>query len=189
MKDQVLYRVKEFAALASVTVRTLRYYDRTGLLKPYQYTEAKHRRYRQEDLLRLQQILTLKYIGFSLEEIRSLLNSPNYDVMHSLQIQREALDGRVAQLQKASRALEQTLRFLASAKPKDLDWSLVAEVIRSINEAEKWQWVHRYYTPEQRKWLEERAKSYTPQQILRDKKRWENCPKSRDPLTWNYDSL
>ncbi|MBI1742879.1 MerR family transcriptional regulator [Candidatus Acetothermia bacterium] len=171
--DEKLYKVKEFAELAGVTVRTLQYYDKSGLLKPWLYTEAKHRRYRKEDLLRLQQILTLKYIGFSLEEIRLLLNSPNYDVKTSLEIQREALDERVTQLQKASRALKQTLTLLSSAKPRELDWSLVTEVIRSIAEAEKWQWVHRYYTPQQQKMLTERAKSYTTQRMLRDKQRWE----------------
>lgn len=173
MNDSKLYKVKEFAQLAGVTVRTLQHYDKSGLLQPSLYTEAKHRRYRREDLLRLQQILTLKYIGFSLEEIRLLLNSPSYDVKTSLQIQREALDERVVQLQKASRALQQTLHLLASAKPRGLDWSLVTEVIRSVVEAEKWQWVHRYYTPQQQKMLAERAKSYTPQQMLRDKQRWE----------------
>ena len=171
--DEKFYKVKEFAELVGVTVRTLQYYDKSGLLKPSLYTEAKHRRYRREDLLRLQQILTLKYIGFSLEEIRLLLNSPHYDVKTSLQIQREALDERVTQLQKASRALRQTLTLLSSVKPKELDWSLVTEVIRSVVDAEKWQWVHRYYTPQQQKMLTERAKSYTPQQMLRDKQRWE----------------
>ena len=171
--SEKLYKVKEFAELAGITVRTLQYYDKTDLLKPSLYTEAKHRHYRREDLLRLQQILTLKYIGFSLEEIRWLLNSSNYDVKTSLEIQREALDERVTQLQRASRALKQTLNLLSSAKPKDLDWSLVTEIIRSVAEAEKWQWVHRYYTPKQQKVLVERAKSYTPQQMLRDQQRWE----------------
>ena len=173
MSDQTLYKVKEFAELAGVTVRTLQFYDKSGLLKPSQYTETKHRRYRQEDLLRLQQILTLKYIGFSLEEIQLLLNSPNYDVKTSLQLQREALDQRAVQLQKASWALQQTLQLLASAKPKALNWSLVTEVIRSVSDAEKWQWVHRYYTPGQQKKLDERSKSYTAQKMLRDQKRWE----------------
>ncbi|WP_258959220.1 MerR family transcriptional regulator [Paenibacillus tyrfis] len=51
----------------------MRYYDQIGLFSPSEYTEAGHRRYNQADLLRLQQILSLKELGLSLEEIRSAL--------------------------------------------------------------------------------------------------------------------
>jgi len=106
MRPIETYYVREFANLAGVTVRTLQYYDKEGLLKPSLYTEAKHRLYRREDLLRLQQILTLKYMGFSLEEIRSLLHNPTYEVRASLEIQKEAIDQRISELQKVSAALE-----------------------------------------------------------------------------------
>lgn len=64
MDNPRYYMVREFAKLAGVTVRTLHFYDREGLLKPSQYTGKNHRLYQQKDLLRLQQILTLKYLGF-----------------------------------------------------------------------------------------------------------------------------
>jgi DNA-binding transcriptional MerR regulator len=57
----------------SVSIRTLRYYDKVGLLSPSQYTEAGYRLYTDADLLRLQQILALKFLGFSLEEIKHCL--------------------------------------------------------------------------------------------------------------------
>src|SRR5689334_328532 len=88
------YLVGEFATLAGVTVRTLHHYDETGLLKPSQHTRAKHRLYREEDLLRLQQILTFKQLGFSLEEIHDLLESDTYDLRETLRIQKQALDQR-----------------------------------------------------------------------------------------------
>jgi len=74
------FKAIEFAKLAGVTVRTLHHYDRIGLLKPSGYTDAGYRLYRQEDLIRLQQIVTLKFIGFSLPQIKNLLNSNSFDL-------------------------------------------------------------------------------------------------------------
>ncbi len=68
------YRVREFATLAGVTVRALHHYDRVGLLKPRR-THSAYRVYRDSDLLRLQQILVLKFLGLSLSGIASALKS------------------------------------------------------------------------------------------------------------------
>ncbi len=70
--DQGFYHTSQFAEKASVSVRTLRYYDSVGLLCPAEYTEAGYRLYTDSDLSRLQQILALKFLGFSLEEIQPL---------------------------------------------------------------------------------------------------------------------
>ena len=70
---QRLYKSGQFARRASVTVRTLRFYDREGLLPPSRITESGYRLYSDEHLASLQQILALKYLGFSLDEIRVLL--------------------------------------------------------------------------------------------------------------------
>ena len=64
-----LYSTGEFAKLAGVTIRTIRYYDKIGLLKPTMILENGYRRYCNQDLITLQKILCLKELGFSLEEI------------------------------------------------------------------------------------------------------------------------
>src|SRR5688572_5546967 len=99
MVNQRYYMVREFAKLAGVTVRTLHFYDREGLLKPSEYTGKKHRLYAQQDLLRLQQIITLKHLGFSLKEIGDVLKNPGYNIRESLRIQKEAIDRRILQMQ------------------------------------------------------------------------------------------
>ncbi|MGH2509988.1 MAG: MerR family transcriptional regulator, partial [Ktedonobacteraceae bacterium] len=71
--EQPFYTTSRFARQACVTVRTLRYYDREGLLSPSAHTQAGHRLYSNADLARLQQILALKFLGFSLDEIRHCL--------------------------------------------------------------------------------------------------------------------
>jgi hypothetical protein len=68
--EEKFFTVGELARRCGVTVRTLQYYDKEGLLSPRHYTEGGRRLYAWEDIVLLQQILFLKYFGFSLEEIR-----------------------------------------------------------------------------------------------------------------------
>lgn len=172
MKQVDTYLIREFAKLAGVTVRTLHYYDRVGLLKPSMLTPASHRLYKLEDLLRLQQILTLKAMGFTLDEIRLLLENPAYDLRTSLSIQKEAIDKRIEQLQQVSRALEQTLATLSSLENEEVDWSLVCAIIRAMVMEQKQEWAQRYYTAEQWNWLQERAKQITPLQLVQWEQEW-----------------
>src|SRR5215510_10240878 len=86
-----LYQAFEFAQVAGVTVRTLHHYDRIGLLKPSGYTSAGYRLYQKQDLVRLQQIVTLKFIGFSLNEIKNLLDSNSFDLTIALNQQKEII--------------------------------------------------------------------------------------------------
>lgn len=67
-----LYRASEFAALTGVTVRALHHYDRVGLLKPTGRSAAGYRLYGAGDFARLQQVLTLKFIGLPLRQIKEV---------------------------------------------------------------------------------------------------------------------
>ena len=73
MKKEGYYSSGEFARMAHVTLRTIRYYDKQNILKPSYVSDAGARFYTDEDLARLQQILLLKFLGFSLDDI------PGYD--------------------------------------------------------------------------------------------------------------
>ena len=72
MKKDGYYSSGEFARMAHVTLRTVRYYDKQDILKPSLVTESGARFYTDEDFARLQQILLLKYLGFSLDDIREM---------------------------------------------------------------------------------------------------------------------
>lgn len=161
------YQVREFAQLAGVTVRALHFYDQTGLLKPGRANNAKYRQYRQDDLLRLQQILTLKYLGFSLREIEDLLASPAYDARRSLAIQKEAIDRRIEQMQNVSKALEVLLET-----PGEIDWELVTVVIRAMTDDDRGKWLEKYYTPEARERLAERQAQFTSGDAIDGTRKW-----------------
>ena len=68
----------EFARLAGITVRTLHHYDQLGLLSPARRSGAGYRLYTTTDLNRLQQIMSLRYLGLPLEEIGAMLRDPGY---------------------------------------------------------------------------------------------------------------
>ncbi|WP_096271245.1 MerR family transcriptional regulator [Paucisalibacillus globulus] len=86
-----LWRTGEIAEISGLSVRTLRYYDQIKLLSPTEHTNSGHRRYTHKDLQSLLEIITLKQMGFSLEEIRDLKEQGNHSTISEIlnnQIQR-----------------------------------------------------------------------------------------------------
>src|SRR6266550_5107922 len=100
------YAVGEVAGLAGVTVRTLHHYDEIGLLSPGERSPTGYRRYGEADLERLQQILYYRELGFSLEEIATILDDPTADAATHLRRQHRLLTERVERLQKMVAAIE-----------------------------------------------------------------------------------
>ncbi|WP_202127874.1 MerR family transcriptional regulator [Clostridium sp. C2-6-12] len=85
-------KISEFAKRSGVTVKTLRYYDKRGVLQPSIKTDTGYRIYCDEDFIKLQQITTLKFIGLSLEEIKKLLNKKSENLESIIDIQTKALE-------------------------------------------------------------------------------------------------
>lgn len=72
MEQTKYYTSGEFARMARVSVRTIRFYDKQNILRPSYVNDYGKRFYTDSDLARLQQILLLKYLGFSLDDIRNM---------------------------------------------------------------------------------------------------------------------
>ncbi|HEY0700595.1 MAG TPA: MerR family transcriptional regulator [Micromonospora sp.] len=98
--------VGRVAELAGVTVRTLHHYDEIGLLSPSGRSPAGYRRYDEDDLNRLQQILFYRELGFPLDEIERMLDDPDADHATHLRRQHELLSARRDRLQKMITAIE-----------------------------------------------------------------------------------
>lgn len=103
------YSVKGLADLAGVSRRTLHYYDEVGLLRPATHRDNGYRLYGENEVLRLQQILFYRELGFSLEEIRLILDSPDFDLLQALESHRSALMERMARLQRLIETVEKTI--------------------------------------------------------------------------------
>ncbi len=100
------YTVGKVAEYAGVTVRTLHHYDEIGLLSPSDRSRTGYRRYDDADLERLQQIMYYRELGFSLEEIATILDDPQADAGTHLRRQHELLSERIAKLRKMVYAIE-----------------------------------------------------------------------------------
>lgn len=140
MKDtsKKLFTTGEFAKKAGVTIRTLRYYDKIGLLVPSSHNELGHRLYSKEDFGKLQKILTLKFIGLSLEDIANIMK---YDLNHkdfkkSLEIQKEIMKKKIKHIQSIIKAIDEaadTIDF-----NKEMNWDKFINIISAINSDKNW---------------------------------------------------
>jgi DNA-binding transcriptional MerR regulator len=99
------HTIHEFAELGGVTVKALHHYDRVGLLHPMR-SNAGYRLYASRDLERLDQIVALKSIGLTLEQIRVVLDGNVRELADALSSQRQALEKKRGELTRAIRAIE-----------------------------------------------------------------------------------
>jgi MerR family transcriptional regulator, thiopeptide resistance regulator len=178
------YYISEFAQKASVSIRTLRYYDNAGLLSPSRYTEAGYRLYSDDDLLTLQQILALKFLGFSLEEIKAFLRSGPQRLQEVIAVQRAMMQERRVQLDNIIQALDETEKLL---QERQCDWESIVRVIRVIQMEQNKEWINKYFTPEQQqamKQLSEQSYSPAAKEKMAQRSEWTEEDQRRADQQW-----
>lgn len=111
------HTVKQLAELSGVSVRALHYYDEIGLLKPAHVGANGYRYYRREELLRLQQILFHRELGFPLEEIKRILDAPGFDQAAALRSHRQRLENEVQRFEGLIRIIDDTLAQIEGQTP------------------------------------------------------------------------
>jgi DNA-binding transcriptional MerR regulator len=103
------YTVGQLARMAGVSVRTLHHYDQIGLLEPSARTEAGYRLYGEPELLRLQQILFFKELDMPLDEVRQILDDPEFDQIAALEHHRQLLHRRTERLTRLLKTIDRTI--------------------------------------------------------------------------------
>lgn len=133
MKKPGYYSSGEFARMAHVTLRTIRYYDKQNILKPSLVLESGARFYSDEDFARLQQILLLKYLGFSLEDIRNMTitDSDYHFMINSLNVQLKLVQDRIEQMQLVEKAIQDTTAAIQTEHA--VDWNQMLNLIHLTN--------------------------------------------------------
>lgn len=123
------YSSGQFARMAGVSVRTIRFYDKQNILKPSYVSPSGARFYTDSDLARLQQILLFKYLGFSLDDIREMtIGDTDYHFLkNSLNLQKRLVQDRIEQMQLVESAIEDTVNALE--QERQVDWSQMLELI------------------------------------------------------------
>lgn len=122
-----LYKTGQFARLANVSERTIRYYDKIGLLKPSFVMENGYRQYSDLDLLKLQKILSLKHLGFSIEEIFPMVMD-NTNLKESFELQIDLIEDKISHLQSLKDALKR------ASQSSDLSWNMILSLVQLSNE-------------------------------------------------------
>lgn len=152
-----LWKIGDLARRTRLTVRTLHHYEEIGLLDPPARTDSGHRLYGEADVVRLQQIVSLRHLGFSLPEIRRCLEGAELSVLGVIELQLGRVREQLAAQQRLCRRLEVIAERLRSAERVSVE-----EFIQAIQETTM---ANQYYTPEQLREIEERGRSLGAEQI------------------------
>ena len=106
------YTVKRMAELSGVSIRTLRYYDEVGLLRPARVGVNGYRYYQRPQLLRLQQILFYRELGLPLKEIERVLSDVAFDALEALESHRMRLKEDLSRKEQLIVTLKKTIQEL-----------------------------------------------------------------------------
>ena len=106
------YTVKQVAEMSGVSVRTLHFYDQSGLLKPARTGANRYRFYEEPQLLTLQQILFFRELGFELKDIRRILGRADFQQVDALRSHRKVLEATLARTRRLLETIDTTIRHL-----------------------------------------------------------------------------
>ncbi|HSQ88529.1 MerR family transcriptional regulator [Romboutsia sp.] len=132
MKEERLYTTGEFAKMAGVTIRTIRYYDTKGILKPSHHNSSGHRLYSNEDFIKLKKILALKYLGLSLDEVMNteLYSFEKDDMVNSLRLQKNIIKNKINHMKTVLNAIETA--EVSIQNDENLDWNKTIDIIKIL---------------------------------------------------------
>lgn len=157
-----MYTVKQLSDLATVSVRTLHYYDEIGLLNPSKVGENGYRYYDDSALLRLQQILFYREIGLELTHIKEILDSPEFDLVAALRSHRNVLNQKITRLQNLINTVENTIMHLTGG-----------------TDMSKKQLFRAFTDEEQQQYEREARLQYGPDTVNESIKRWNSYTKTQ----------
>lgn len=163
MKFEAL-KVGELARRTGLTVRTLHHYDEIGLLKPSLHTEAGYRLYTAADVARLQQVLSLRQLGFALEEVRDCLDRPGFAPLEVIRLHVARLREQIELQRKLCERLEALAEHFRTAEEVSADEFLYTIEVMTM--------IEKYYTPEQMAQFEARAKVVGQEAIDQAPQQW-----------------
>ncbi|MCF0106412.1 MAG: methyltransferase domain-containing protein [Holdemanella sp.] len=125
------YTTGKFAKLAGVTERTIRYYDTIHLLKPSSVSANGYRQYNEEDLIKLQKILTLRELGFSIEEIFPMVSNKE-SIEDSFRLQIELVQSKINYMN----SLLDSLKIASNTmKSGNMNWDVLSNLVKINNES------------------------------------------------------
>lgn len=157
-------KVGQLARKTGLTVRTLHYYEEIGLLTPLRRTETGHRFYGIDDIARLQQILSLRQLGFALDEIRDFLDRPDFSPAEVLRLQLSRMRDQMELQRQLIYRLERLAEHVRTGENVSVDELLQLIEAMTMHES--------YYTPEQLDALKKRSRDVGEERIRQVEQDW-----------------
>ena len=157
-------KIGELAKRTGVSVRTLHYYDEIGLLHPATVTASRHRLYGPAELLRLQQIKSLRRLGFSLDEVAACLDAPEFSPASVIALHVQRLRDQIAKEQRLVALLETLAGGNQAAAMQSAD-----DFIKVIEEITT---IERSFTPDELAEIKERGDRLGPAHIRAVEAEW-----------------
>ncbi len=157
-------RVGQLAKRTGLSVRTLHYYDEIGLLSPPRRAESGYRLYGRAEIVRLQQIASLRQLGFALDEIREILARPDTSVQEVIELHLARIADQISDMERLRQRLEAIVRGL------NANGSVTAEAL--LETMEVMNRMEKYYTPEQLEMLKQRQEDLGAEHIKAVEAEW-----------------
>lgn len=146
------WQIKDISEMTNTSVRMLHHYDKIGLLQPSYRQDNGYRCYTEKDLAKLQQIIALKYFGFSLSRIKELIDNVDNIYAH-LQAQKQIITTERERLQEVDLALTDVLSRLSPLETPDSNDSITLisryHMTKNLRETLKDGWAGQQLTDEQ----------------------------------------
>ncbi len=132
MKGKNKYTIGEFSNMTGTSIRTLHYYDEIGLLQPEKDPKSGHRIYSHQDILTLQKIITLKFLGYQLDKMKSLLLESNFtvDLNETLNLHMKMLEEEKVKIEESITAIKRVTRILE--QEGEVDSNVLISVINGL---------------------------------------------------------
>lgn len=142
-------KIGDLAQKTGLSIRTLHYYDEIGLLSPSHRTDVGYRLYSNQDIIRLQQIVSLRQLGFSLKEINECLKDPNLSLQQTIDLHR----AKVKEQMSLSRTLLKRLNVISTElqTTQSIAVENLIQVMETVSMSKQ-----QYLTPEQQEILRSR---------------------------------
>ncbi|MED1569529.1 MerR family transcriptional regulator [Bacillus paramycoides] len=158
------WKVGELAKQTGLTVRTLHHYDQIGLFSPSEITDSRHRIYTEIDIAKLQQILSLKQLGFTLEEIKETIENPDFNPIEIIKVQLEITKKQIEIQQKLYSRLEGMYELLSNQQ--EVQPENFIKLIEVINMSEK------YFTNEQLEKIKKQNEQFSSEEKKEIEDQW-----------------
>jgi DNA-binding transcriptional MerR regulator len=132
MENQKMFSIGEFSKKTGISIRNLRYYDEIGLLVPNKHPTSGHRIYNYDDIITLQKIITLKFLGYSLDQITEMLQQSSFtvDLNETLSLHLRALEEEKEIIEKSMNTIKRVIHLLK--KEGEVDSDLLFSLIHDL---------------------------------------------------------